>query len=453
MPKTLMWFILIVLSCLVMLVGVLIWIPRLFLTSPSLLEVLNQQTRHHTGYEGSWMALSLDGWKLSGKGYEGRRVMGPYASHLRVEDIHVQIDWRGLFSRRWSIDRVDVGTVEIEFHPSPTHSHSPATEPEPAPPQTSAAFQALLAPFIPFHVQVKEIRTASTTLSLHDGSGRNYQIVKIKSHAIRDDSGAWRASLSNGNLLWPERPAWRLNSGRLQWENNRLDLTESEWLGADAGLIRITGSLIRELAWSPDLKLEAKGVPLTALVPPEWASFSQGTVDGKAIATLQNNRLDIRGHADGNGVRLIGVPALRALQHATGLNQWTELALDTTHLTFHYREEQMQCAPIVLESPGLFRAEGQMDILPDQTLTGAFNLGIRPNVASSLPGSKETVFTLEQNGFHWAQPPIQISGTTSSPREDLSPRLKEALVRAAGEKIQEKVNQGLNLLDSLLRSE
>ncbi len=65
MPKTLMWFILIVLSCLVMLVGILIWIPRLFLTSPSLLEVLNQQTRHHTGYEGSWMALSLDGNSLA----------------------------------------------------------------------------------------------------------------------------------------------------------------------------------------------------------------------------------------------------------------------------------------------------------------------------------------------------------------------------------------------------
>jgi hypothetical protein len=67
------------------------------------------------------------------------------------------------------------------------------------------------------------------------------------------------------------------------------------------------------------------------------------------------------------------------------------------------------------------------------------DLGVTDESLVKLPGSREFVFVRVAEGYRWA--PVKISGTTSDPTEDLSPRLKEAYVRAAAGGIKDLIQR------------
>jgi hypothetical protein len=55
-------------------------------------------------------------------------------------------------------------------------------------------------------------------------------------------------------------------------------------------------------------------------------------------------------------------------------------------------------------------------------------LGLDPNTLKLLPGARETLFAATRNGWYWS--PVQLSGTLSDPKENLSPRLAACLASA-----------------------
>jgi len=179
--------------------------------------------------------------------------------------------------------------------------------------------------------------------------------------------------------------------------------------------------------------------------------FIRGNLDSEAELAATPSRVQIKGEATGNGVTLVGVPAFLALQHTTGFAKWTELPLETAYTEFNYENQKLKLTRTVLESQNCVRSEGQVDIGPNKILQGTFQVGLAPGVVAKLPGAETSVFTLEQNGYRWAVPPMQLSGTLDRPEEDLSPRLKGAVFEAVEEAVREKVDQGVNLLDALLR--
>lgn len=85
---------------------------------------------------------------------------------------------------------------------------------------------------------------------------------------------------------------------------------------------------------------------------------------------------------------------------------------------------------------GILRAEGALDLGPDDTIAGRIELGIAPALADSLPGAERLVFKTRRDGFLWT--PVTIGGTLDSPSEDLTARLAAmvtggALLDAAGD--------------------
>jgi len=115
---------------------------------------------------------------------------------------------------------------------------------------------------------------------------------------------------------------------------------------------------------------------------------------------------------------------------------------------------------IIAEAPGLLRAVGQIQVR-GESLSGRIELGLEGDLGrkvNALTGGE--CFARLENGYSVQS--IQISGTLSSPRNDLEPKLKGALTRTAiraGAQILEKATgaqgsgdaagQAVNVLKSL----
>jgi hypothetical protein len=115
---------------------------------------------------------------------------------------------------------------------------------------------------------------------------------------------------------------------------------------------------------------------------------------------------------------------------------------------------------IVAEAPGLLRAVGQIQVR-GESLSGRIELGLEGDLGrkvNALTGGE--CFTRLENGYSVQS--IQLSGTLSSPKNDLEPKLKGALARTAirtGAQILEKATgaqgsgdaagQAVNVLKSL----
>src|SRR5690606_17494858 len=97
---------------------------------------------------------------------------------------------------------------------------------------------------------------------------------------------------------------------------------------------------------------------------------------------------------------------------------------------------RLELRNLVLQSDGLVRVEGRIDLVGDQ-LEGDLAVGVVPGTMRWIPGAERLVFTEERNGFLWA--PLKLAGTTTSPREDLSARL----IAAAGETVVGELPEGL----------
>jgi hypothetical protein len=95
---------------------------------------------------------------------------------------------------------------------------------------------------------------------------------------------------------------------------------------------------------------------------------------------------------------------------------------------------------LVLESKGLLRVEGTCLIAADGTVDGQLRVGVTPQSLQWLPGSRERVFTVSQNGYLWTN--VRLGGTVQNLNEDLSARL----VKAARDEV---IQQGVRTIEKL----
>ena len=66
--------------------------------------------------------------------------------------------------------------------------------------------------------------------------------------------------------------------------------------------------------------------------------------------------------------------------------------------------------------------------------------GVTPQTLQWIPGSRERVFTVAQNGYVWTD--VKISGSLKDLREDLTPRLVAAMQ-------DETIHQGTRIIREL----
>jgi len=66
-----------------------------------------------------------------------------------------------------------------------------------------------------------------------------------------------------------------------------------------------------------------------------------------------------------------------------------------------------------------------------------------------LPGVQQKVFTEQRDGLYWA--PVQLTGTSQNPKEDLSKRISSALQESVGKELKDQTKDAIKSFLDLLR--
>jgi hypothetical protein len=129
---------------------------------------------------------------------------------------------------------------------------------------------------------------------------------------------------------------------------------------------------------------------------------------------------------------LRSLPLLDRLASYAGTSRLLRLTLEECRANYSWRKTAWSLSKIRIRDEGLLCIEGNLHA-EGESLAGDLQVGVPPGLLASIPGAEEKVFLPGKEGLLWT--PVQISGSTSRPKEDLSGRM----IRAAQERMFEIV--------------
>jgi hypothetical protein len=179
-------------------------------------------------------------------------------------------------------------------------------------------------------------------------------------------------------------------------------------------------------------------VPARVFLSDRWKVLFKGLITGKGNFTgplLTWEAGTSTGSFEAGEARLQAFPILENLSLLTGIAGLTSVQIDTAKADLHYHDRQFDFKNIVIRKENTLRWEGNLSVLPDQTLRGETSLGLSTDATDLIPQLRQSIFTEQREGFDWT--PVKISGDIDQPREDLTPRLRKQIQSEAGKALQE----------------
>ena len=141
--------------------------------------------------------------------------------------------------------------------------------------------------------------------------------------------------------------------------------------------------------------------------------------------------------------------ALDKIAALTRHPRFRRLPLHVVRARFSYAQGTLKVTDFRAESEGLICVEGSFTV-EKKRIRGRFQLGVSPDVAESIPGARESVFTKAHEGYVWT--PVRLRGPLESPRDDLKPRLvKAAEAQIAKTLLAPLIVPGREILEQLRR--
>lgn len=327
--------------------------------------------------------------------------------------------------------------------------------------------------FSPDHVVVEKLSCADTQLELRAGSLSILSLSGSEVTATPVSPGrtdGWTIHFAGGTLETPwdllrqaevESAALETQAGGLRMSRTTLRLTPGE------GILHAEGRLGGQHRWS--LKVQASRVGLERLISERWSRHLSGTLSG---------HLEL----SGRGMQLLKAEGMLSLHHATlsdlpvlaelplpGAERYKRLGLQKAvcRVRYPYNEPSHMVKNawifdrIDVRTQGdNLRLAGRVIVCEDGSLRGTLRLGLPDSFLSPLtaviPETVNDIFNAEgDEGFRWLT--INLSGTLSSPQEDLSARLREKLpdvgtLKSAAKQGAELTSQVATSISSLLSS-
>lgn len=401
----------------------------------------------------------LDGW-LKGEGFRDW-LSARAAQALRSEVKLAELEWKGseVYAKRFTalgredagfselvldgvrakaegienkavrVPAVSVNRLDLLFSPRrKAAAIVPATEtvaPSPSGPQVPE----WLAGYLPDRVEIDEIEIATTRVSVEKAEGEVFLLNGTRA-TLRPDfrTNFWAIEGKGGKLHLPNQPEMSLRDLGLRWRGDDLFVDRCSLGIFKEGHIDGKGEISFADPGNFDLELGISGIDVDELVEGDWRDRLSGTVHGPVRITGPPGALVYEGtmfFADGV---VEAVPVLKRIAQYTRSERFERLALSHAKTDFKREGERLELCNLVLQSDGLVRVEGQVDLVGDQ-IAGDLRVGVTPGTMRWIPGAERLVFTEDRDGFLWA--PMTLAGTVAEPREDLSARL----VAAAGEAI------------------
>lgn len=354
--------------------------------------------------------------------------------NVEAEGVQAQVDWSGIREGVWRVPVVAIDWLKLELTPPPVPAVQGATPAvvtapvhsatESAPPVAPSPAPAWLQGWIPRRTDVQKVEVASLEVGPPKGAiGTRLRETKVVAKPAVD-AGAWALEGRGGKLLLP---GWK-EELNLQVVNARLD---SRALTINHGAARWLGD--SEITARGELPFQGRPwkfsgavthLELRHVLPPAWQNKLHGVLE--ADYDVEPGVLFARATVK-NGV-VENLPLLTRIADFTRTDRFRRVAFDQVKGDVTRRGADLEIRKLVLQSSGLLRIEGDLDI-KGRGLNGTLQAGVSTDALRWMPGAQTQVFTESRSsgppGFAWTE--VRLTGTLDAPREDLSNRLLAAM--------------------------
>jgi hypothetical protein len=319
----------------------------------------------------------------------------------------------GLFLRRWQLDDLDIHSGEVGIQ-----TYEPVPEPTPAKPWYFI--------FLPERVYLRRVWSdpVEVTWRFRDKKAGFFGTSLFITPYGRD----FEYQATAGTLKMALIPELQLRHTHLLITKKRLTLYQLELMPNEKGdgIICAEGTAGTGVDRSVDFKINFDRMPISDWLPSGWKDHFSGVASGDVHWTGKNPKLEssiARASLHLREARVIGLPLLNELASITKKPSLEHLELSDCSAEVEWNYSKAEIKAISIEDKGKFRIEGSVSV-ESRSLGGAIQLGVVPEYLDWLPNPEE-VFTRRRDGYLWTT--VHLSGTIEHPRQDLSPRLVEAL--------------------------
>lgn len=373
--------------------------------------------------------ISYDGLRVQCGGLSTAENKAWGIKSVEAHHVGAEVSLRRFWDRVWQVDDVNVEQLEIDLAdsgPVVASRSAPSEESMPAVRGTSTPG------WLPDRVEVSKARVANFGLRWKDGRINETSIM-----ATPAESG-WNLAVTGGDILHTRFPPLRIKELDLRWRAPLLIIHRAE-LASPEGKIQIRGEA--EAVDAYDVEGDLTNVDIAPMLPPDWRYRLKGQATGTFTARAKSQKpATSTASIRLTGASLEALPVLDEIARFTHLAHYRRLQLTTAKGELRVEGDHLTVRQMVLESAGLIRMEGAFEIR-GEVLSGEFVVGVTPASLQWLPGSQERVFTLARDGYLWT--PLRLTGTTKTPKEDLSERLAAA---AAGHAIDTATGTTLEII-------
>ncbi len=421
-----------------------------YLQSNGLRESVGQQTAAELRASAGYLPVTARGLTLFSDGLAARGEPSAPLRDLRARGLEARCRLRGLWHGVWEIEELRVERLQAAYgdaaaakYIEPDLPAQPALQPPVDTPST-------------IRVDIRQTRIARADLSWGQTEQDLGYILGVKTLCtLTGPDGKELAVQGDGGRLrqagFPELAISRL---RLHYAKPELrieqgDLRQPE---KDGGEVTTRGKIRFEGATPLEISMSFNRCTVAPFLPPDWREKFSGRFGGETTVQKDlNNEEPVAARGDlklTDGV-LQELAALDKIATLTRHARFRRLPLHVVRAKFSYEQGTLKVTDFRAESEGLVCVEGSFTI-SKKRIRGRFQLGVAPDVAESIPGAKESVFTKAHDGYVWT--PVRLRGPLDRPRDDLKPRLvKAAEAQIAKSLLAPLVGPGKEILELLRR--
>ncbi len=294
-----------------------------------------------------------------------------------------------------------------------------------------------LSDLAPNRVEVDRIHIAATHVTVEKAAGAVFTLAGVETTMEPDfASGVWEIRGKGGTMQVPDQPQIRLKELGMRWRGSELFVDRCALGIYRDGHIEGRGEIGFESGGMFDVNLDISSITIDELVEGEWRDRLDGILHGPVHITGSPGGLVYEGTLNVTEGVIESIPVLELVARYTRSDRFKRIVLNEARTNFKSDGWRVELRDLVLQSDGLVRVEGSVDIVGDQ-LEGDLSVGVAPGTMRWIPGAERLVFVEDRDGFRWT--PLRLSGTTADPKEDLSARL----IAAAGESLLDELPGGL----------
>ncbi len=386
-----------------------------FVQSESFREFLARKISHSLHLDGHFEPLTWEGSTFRSPGFSAVGNPKSKLRSLQVTNISARLDWWQLLKGAWVLDHVSAEKIEADVGKNPPRAATPAIDQ----PKESHAID--LPNILPSEFRIEQMYVASADLHWETRHGDAGQFVGTRVTATRKGPDQWDVSAIGGNARHGAYPTLQVDHVRAAVSQDSISIRGAKALVSGGGEIQLVGKVSTGRQLNAQFTADFSDLDAGQVLPAQWHIGGKGS--GHLVYTGDLDRFE-HGEVIGS-VKIAGAafdmtnlfPTLHQLAKFGGLN---DVRIDSieTHLTYH--EHQLNLSDIRASYQDQIRVEGAGTITPDR-LDGNLLIGLSPRILGWIPGAEEKVFVEERDGLRWTK--VNISGTPTQPKEDLTKRL------------------------------